>query len=211
LLLGYGLPLADDLLNQTQATITLGYLDGMPIVPWPAPTAHQACVVAPDSLPFGDAMFDRVVSQHAIEFLPDATIFLDENQRVLATQGQLIIIVPNRNGMWSWFEHTPFGEGHPLSRTQIRRLLHDAQLSPQRIETGLFVPPINFSGHAILRGCARTIENMGRILRFNIGGVVITEAQKQRYAGIPVRPQERIRRARFNWAAAGSYHQRTGK
>lgn len=204
LVIGFGLPFAADLAAMGSDKITLAYLEQMPAVPWPDAAAHQVCVVSPDALPFGDVTFDKVIIIHALEFAPDASHLLYEVQRVLTAQGQMICIAPNRNGIWSWFEHTPFGEGHTFSTRQMRRLLTQAQLAPLHIRTALYPPPLNLSFHKIALSIARGIESICGALNFRIGGVVIAVAQKQRYAGIAVHAHARARKVRLEWATPNS-------
>ena len=50
--------------------------------------------------------------------------------RVLAPEGRLLLIVPNRRGVWARLDTTPFGHGRPYSRGQLERLLTDALFTP---------------------------------------------------------------------------------
>ena len=45
--------------------------------------------------------------------------------RVLSGNGRLLVIAPNRRGIWARFEHTPFGHGRPYTSSQLYRLLRD--------------------------------------------------------------------------------------
>lgn len=48
------------------------------------------------ALPFPDASYDRLVSHHLVEHLPDPAAALDEWRRVLAPGGVMVICTPNR-------------------------------------------------------------------------------------------------------------------
>jgi chromosome segregation protein len=48
---------------------------------------------------------------------------LRESWRVLKDDGRLLIVAPNRSGMWAYWESTPFAHGPPYSFGQIGRLL----------------------------------------------------------------------------------------
>lgn len=50
--------------------------------------------------------------------------------RVLTPGGRMIVVVPNRAGVWARVEHTPFGHGRPYSRGQLRELLSETQFLP---------------------------------------------------------------------------------
>jgi alpha-ketoglutarate-dependent 2,4-dichlorophenoxyacetate dioxygenase len=45
-------------------------------------------------------------------------------------EGRLLLIVPNRRGIWARLDSTPFGHGRPYSRGQLERLLGDALFTP---------------------------------------------------------------------------------
>lgn len=47
-------------------------------------------------LPFEDGSFDRLVSQHLVEHLPDLPVALEEWKRVLAADGIMAMCTPNR-------------------------------------------------------------------------------------------------------------------
>lgn len=155
-----------------------------------------------DTLPFQDVMFDGVIVLHALEFAPDLARLMSEIQRVLVVDGRVIIVAPHRAGLWSWFEHTPFGIGRVFSRTQIRQLCDGAYLSPIDVRTALFSPPIDFSRHAMTRGLARVIESVGNALSLPCGGAVVACAQKRRYAGIGVKSPVPRPRSRLQWSHA---------
>ena len=55
---------------------------------------------------------------------------LAEVWRVLTPGGRLLVVVPNRAGLWARMENTPFGYGRPFSRKQLSRLMRDMQFSP---------------------------------------------------------------------------------
>lgn len=69
---------------------------------------------------------------------------LREAWRVLAGGGRLIIVVPNRRGLWARRDMTPFGYGHPYSAGQLSRLLRDCLFTPAQTTHALFVPPFRW-------------------------------------------------------------------
>src|ERR1700751_5401300 len=60
---------------------------------WPGGGRNLATLVGEDSLPFPNAMFDRILAVHAIEESPDATALLREVWRVLSPSGRVIVAV----------------------------------------------------------------------------------------------------------------------
>ncbi len=161
---------------------------------WPEPSASRTAIVREDELPFADSSFDRVVLYHALETSPHAHRLLREVWRVLADGGKLLVIVPNRNGLWCWSEGTPFGYGQPFSRTQLQTMLMSWLFDPQQTAHALFMPPVRFSWWMRL---AVPAERVGlRFLR-HLSGVLITEAEKTVFIGKPIFAAAPARRRRY--------------
>ena len=90
---------------------------------WPADGRNLATLTPEDSLPFANALFDRILVVHGIEESPDPIGLLREVWRVLAPSGRVVVAVAARNGFWANSERTPFGHGRPYSRQQLAELL----------------------------------------------------------------------------------------
>jgi SAM-dependent methyltransferase len=136
---------------------------------------------------------------HGLEAAENAWRLLREAWRVLRDDGRLIVVVPNRRGLWALADGTPFGQGQPYSPGQISRLLTGAMFRIERRDAALFWPPTPF--RLVLRG-ARAWERTGRLLAPQLAGVTITEAAKDSYAAIPVVEGVRARR-RVEWVPSG--------
>jgi hypothetical protein len=80
-------------------------------------------------------------------------------------------------------EHTPFGSGRPYSRGQLTALLRETNFTPGASAEALFFPPSKI--RAILR-LRQAFERVGRILWPAFSGVIVVEAQKRLYQGLPV-------------------------
>lgn len=156
---------------------------------WPAGAANLACTAPEDALPFADVSFDRILLIHGLELAENARRLLREVWRVLKDDGRVLIVAPNRSGMWAHLEGTPFGQGQPYSPGQVGRLLAASLFRVERRDTALYVPP----GRArLLLQSARLWENAGRRLAPRFAGVTITEAVKDVYAALPTaRPARR--------------------
>jgi SAM-dependent methyltransferase len=135
-----------------------------------------------ERLPFRDNSFDRVLLVHGLEAAENARRLLREVWRVLADDGRLMLVVPNRVGLWAHLDRTPFGHGQPYSRGQIERLLARHLFRAERKDAALFVPPY---GLRFLGTAAPTLERGGRILCPRLAGVFIVEAEKDLFAGVP--------------------------
>lgn len=145
-------------------------------VPWPRESQSTASLVEDGRLPFSDATFDKAMVVHALDHCADAAELLRETWRVLAPGGRLLAIVPNRRGLWSQSELSPFGYGRPYSRGQLKGLLRSAQFEVQGDAEALFMPPTK--ARFVLRS-ARTWEGIGRRLWPAFGGLLIMEAEKK--------------------------------
>ena len=114
---------------------------------------------------------------------------LREVWRVLAPSGRVIAVIPNRRGVWTRTDNTPFGHGRPYSRSQITQLLRQTWFTPTAWGEALFMPP--FAGGWFLRS-ALAWERVGAALSLPLAGVHIVEATKQVYRAIPAK-RERTR------------------
>ncbi|MCP4380203.1 MAG: class I SAM-dependent methyltransferase [Hyphomicrobiales bacterium] len=189
--IGYATPFLADLADSAERTIAF-----MPaaqgVVNWPAGGPNAAALVHDDALPLPDASVGRVLVIHALETSGDAQELLREIRRVLAPGGRVVLVVPNRRGIWAWAEKTPFGHGRPFTRGQLTTLLRDAMFSPLSWCEALAAPPI------ARRPWLRTGTNWERIgvnLWPALAGVIIVEATKQFYQGAPSRAPARLRPA----------------
>lgn len=154
-----------------------------PVPRWPAAPARSATVAADEGrLPFADRGFDRVLLVHGLEAAENARRLLREVWRVLRDDGRLIVVAPNRVGLWAHLERTPFGHGQPYSRGQLERLLARHLFRAEQREAALFPPPY---GLRFLRRAAPAMERAGRFACPRFAGVVIVEAEKDLFAGLP--------------------------
>jgi SAM-dependent methyltransferase len=161
------------------------------VMHWPPEGPFVSALVDETELPLQDYSVDRVLLVHGLEHSDYLKDMLDEVWRVLTGQGRLLVVVPNRRGIWARLERTPFGYGHPYSPSQIERVLKDNLFVPQRTGRALFIPPTR---SATLLRSAAAWERVGQRWFPQICGVNLIEASKQLYAPTPVRAAERRRR-----------------
>ncbi len=150
---------------------------------WPVGSANLSCTAEEDALPFPDLCFDRVLLVHGLESAENARRLLREIWRVLKDDGRLLVVTPNRSGMWAHLESTPFGHGTPYSPGQVGRLMAASLFRVERRDTALFLPPSNIR---LLQRGARLWERTGRRYLPRFAGVTITEAAKDMFAAIPM-------------------------
>ncbi|MDP9096256.1 MAG: methyltransferase domain-containing protein [Pseudomonadota bacterium] len=165
---------------------------------WPLVAANLACAVEENALPFPDLFFDRVLLIHGLEAADSPRAMLREVWRVLKDDGRLLVVTPNRLGLWAHLESTPFGHGQPYSPGQIGRLLTAQMFQVERREFALYLPPTK---HRVVLRSAQFWEQAGRAVMPQLGGVTITEAVKDAYAVVPL-SGGRQRRRRLSEAAS---------
>jgi SAM-dependent methyltransferase len=149
---------------------------------WPQTGPVNTVLVDDARLPLADNSVDKLLAVHCLELSEQARPLLREMWRVLAPEGQLLLIVPNRNGVWARREATPFGHGQPYSRAQLERLLHDVFFTPTRWSTALHALPI---GHRLGVRWAPALERFGARLWPGLSGVILVEARKEVANAIP--------------------------
>lgn len=154
------------------------------VTAWPDDAANLACCAEEDRLPFPDLCFDRILLVHGLEAADNAGRMLREVWRVLKDDGRLLVVAPNRVGLWAQVESTPFGHGHPYSHGQIGRLLATSLFRVESMDSALYMPPVRL--RAVLRS-AGLWEQAGRRVVPRLAGVTITEAVKDVYAGLTLR------------------------
>ena len=159
------------------------------VLKWPTARPTLASLVDEYALPLPDAAVDRILLVHALEMSDDPAGLLREVWRVMAPSGRMIIVIPNRRGIWTRTDRTPFGHGRPYSRSQITELLRQTWFTPTAWSEALFMPPVTASW--FLRS-ALAWERVGAAVSLPFAGVLIIEATKQVYRVIPARRQ-RIR------------------
>ncbi|MBB5689523.1 class I SAM-dependent methyltransferase [Roseomonas alkaliterrae] len=136
---------------------------------------------AEDALPFPDLSFDRVLLVHGLEMSENVRRLLREIWRVLKDDGRLMVVAPNRRGIWAHSEHTPFGHGQPYSPGQVTRLLERHLFRVERRDSALYTPP-----YAPFLRAGNAWERCGRaIWPARYAGLAIVEAQKDLLAAMP--------------------------
>lgn len=153
-------------------------------MPWPPGRARASALVFEENLPLPDASIDRLLLVHALEFCENPLETLGEIWRVLSPGGRLVIVVPNRRGVWARVEHTPFASGQPYSGGQLARLMRRAMFTPTGWSDALHFPP---SKRPMVLRAAPTLERLGHRFAPAFAGVVVMEATKQIVQGLPVR------------------------
>jgi len=157
---------------------------GQGVIDWPPEGSSKTALVDEDVLPLSDASVDLAVLVHAIEYSPRPAELIGEMRRVLAPGGRLVVVAPNRRGLWARSDISPFGHGRPYSRGQLRSLFGEVGFEAEAWTTALHAPP------AIMRSMARTagvLEKIGTTGWPAISGVTCVAARKRTIEGARVR------------------------
>jgi SAM-dependent methyltransferase len=188
--LGYATPYLAAVRDNSERTLAF-----MPahqgVVNWPATGLSASALVDLTMMPLPDACVDRVLLVHAIEAVDSPIELLQEVWRILTPGGRVIVVAPNRRGLWARMDTTPFGYGQPYSRSQLNRLMRETLFSPEGWAETLYVPPL--PGWAFLRA-ALVWERIGSGLSLPFAGLHVVEASKQLYRPVAVRQLRRAER-----------------
>ncbi|MCI5048624.1 MAG: class I SAM-dependent methyltransferase [Aquisalinus sp.] len=144
--------------------------------------ASHACLTSDVYWPLPDASMDRILIVHGLEEAANPRRLLREVWRVLADDGRLIIVVPNRRGPWAMIETTPFSAGRPYLRVQLDRLLKSAMFTPAAHSSALYFPPLDMG---FMLRASRAWERAGEYMWSALAGVTLVEAVKE--IAIPAR------------------------
>ncbi|MGH7061383.1 MAG: class I SAM-dependent methyltransferase, partial [Stellaceae bacterium] len=116
--IGYATPFLSALSPETERTAAL-MPASLGVLGWPADGRNLVALADEAELPFADYSIDRVLLVHALETREPAGPMLKEIWRVLAGGGRVLIVAPNRRGIWARLDRTPFGSGRPYTMSQL--------------------------------------------------------------------------------------------
>jgi SAM-dependent methyltransferase len=192
LAIGYPLPYLAGVAEGAERVVALMPSgQGMPAAP--RGRGARLVLAREDELPLADRSVDRVLLVHAVEASEQVRRLLREVWRVLADGGRVLAVVPNRRGLWSLSDRTPFGHGRPYSPSQLDRLLQDNLFQPEASGRALYLPP---SPARFWLRTAFAWERLGLRVAPHFAGVLLVEAEKRIHApGLPdLAPAMRRRR-----------------
>lgn len=185
--LGYATPYLRQFRDEAGRVIAL-MPAGQGVLHWPPEGPNLAALADETELPLPDFSVDRVLLVHGLECVDSLGEMLREVWRVMNSSGRLLIVVPNRRGIWARTDRTPFGQGHPYSHSQLSRLLRGHMFTPMSSAGALYLPPLR---SAMSLGAAPAWERAGSRWFPTFAGVIVCEASKQIYAAPAVRKRRR--------------------
>ena len=148
---------------------------------WPSSGSRLTALVEENKLPLPDNSVDRLLVVHCLEVAENVRPLLRELWRVLTPQGRLLLVVPNRRGIWARLDTSPFGQGRPYSRAQLDGLLTETLFTPMDWGTALYLPPLD---RPVILRSAPAIERLGQRLPQGFAGVILAEAGKELMAPV---------------------------
>ncbi len=162
------------------------------VMGWPMGQENVSALVEETSWPVETGHIDRLIVLHGLETSEQPRALLDECWRVLGPGGRALFIVPNRAGLWSRRDGTPFGYGRPYSIGQLEQQLKTHAFVPESHSAALFQYPSEKRfwlklGPAMERFGASTPSTL-------VGGVLMVEVSKRVNAPTPTGFTEAVRR-----------------
>ena len=174
-------------------------------IAWPAGGPQRCMVADRGQWPLPSACVDCVVMVHELEYAEDPSAVLDDVWRVLKPEGRLLLVVPNRTGLWARAERTPFGHGRPFTATQLHDVLRDRNFVLERMGGALLAPP--FKNATFSARVAPVLEAIAPVCSA-LCGVIVAEASKRLYA--PIRGKTRpVTNPVLAWGAPAVQGRRT--
>jgi SAM-dependent methyltransferase len=173
---GFAVPLLRPYLSSARRVI--GLMPGpQGVMPWPAGQPNVALLCEETLWPISTGFVDKLVVMHGLETSDQPSALLEECWRVLGPGGRAVFVVPNRAGLWSRSDATPFGFGRPYSMGQLETVLRRHRFVIERGHSTLYQPP---STRKLWRRVGGMMEQAGRHLPvLAAGGVLIVEVAKQ--------------------------------
>ena len=148
--LGLGYPVPYLGLFREEAERVLAVMPaGQGVMTWPDSGGRLVALADDGVLPLPDGCIDRILIVHGLEFSEQRRAMLEEVWRVMRPNGRILVLVPNRHGLWARAEATPFGHGSPFSASQLGRPPAGARLRAGGLRRHAVLAP-----HGLARGDA---------------------------------------------------------
>lgn len=147
------------------------------VMPWPQGQPNVSVLTEETMWPIETGHIDKLVLLHGLETSDHQRRLLEETWRVLGPGGKALFVVPNRAGLWSRSDKTPFGYGRPYTLGQLESQLKKHDFVPGRHRAALFQMP---SEKRFWRKSGAMFERIGtRLPTVLAGGVFLVEVAKR--------------------------------
>ena len=173
---GFAVPFLRPYLSDARRVIAL-----MPapqgVMNWPSGLPNVSVLCEETLWPIETGHIDRLVVVHGLETSERPSQLLEECWRVLGPGGKVVFIIPNRAGLWSRSDRTPFGYGRPYTLGQLEAQLRKHSFLPERQSAALYQIP---STRRFWLKAAPLFEKAGaRLPTLIAGGAFLVEASKR--------------------------------
>ncbi len=138
--MGYVTPYLTEKLTHTNTVLSFTF-DKMGGITWPHAAHSCTAIVNEGYVPLANKSVDRLVIVHGLESCQDSAQLLQEINRIIALDGEILIVFPNRVGVWSHTSNTPFAHGKHYTMSQLNDALSKNGLSIVSEERFLYFPP----------------------------------------------------------------------
>lgn len=185
---GYTLPYLIHRMHQSERTLFFT-LAQQGIMAWPPGESCLSALVDEEDLPLPDQSVDRILMVHALEDSRHTREVLRDLWRILKPDGRIIIMAPNRRGLWARSDNTPLGHSKPYTMTQLNTLMKEALFTPIQQKRCLYMLPSQATAAIAVRPfmekvCSKFLQKFS--------GMICIEATKQIYAVPPIKQRRKV-------------------
>ena len=138
--LGYVTPYLTRKLIQKNAVLSFTF-NKMGGITWPNTTCSHTAIVHENHLPLANKSIDKLIVVHGLECSKNREQLLTEVNRIVAPDGEILIIFPNKAGIWSHTSNTPFAHGDHYTMSQLNDALSKDGWHIKAEERFLYFPP----------------------------------------------------------------------
>lgn len=140
-----------------------------------------------NKLPFYEQFFDRIIVIHGAEFSNDIIKFFNNLEELLVSNGRIIIISPNKSGLWRRGQKTPFGYGNATTAGQLQWSFKQVGF-----EVDYYSSALNFfpTQSRTILSLATKWERFGRNILPFLSGIHILEGHKNLFSGAIIKPSK---------------------
>jgi len=175
---GFASPVLNRFIAQNERVINL-IPQQLGINYWPSNQANKNVQTIESNWPLPSSGIERVVIMHGLEISNNYSNPLNECWRILAPEGQLILVVPNKIGLFSSNKAVPFNcswKSSGFTLKKVRQLLINHKFQVMDHYPALFAP---LGAKGISGQLTRFFESACRSYSMNLGSVIIVVARKR--------------------------------
>ena len=199
--LGYATPLETALTRNDELVMALmPYEQGG--LYWPVDGQNRSIIADAMRPPFAVNSLARIIVMHLFEHTARPEELLRVLWQILMPGGRMLLVVPNRRGLWARLGSTPFAMGTPYRLDALKTMLNDADFTLRDVSSALYAPP---SMHPFWIKAWWVFEAIGSLLLPRSGGVFVIEVEKQIYAAVGERARKAATQTAWAEQAAPAY------